>query len=409
MVASAVPRNASGRWWQWLVVGGCASVAVIASVYALSLGFTPELLLISVGPYVAYLATGTIAMFRRPGNAVGSLMLATGVTGFMSAMLLSPDPVVARIGLTAAGLNNTLVAWLMFASPTGHLTSNLDRVVLVGLGISFVGVNLFDLAWIRSYEGWIGVAIALILFALVTRRWLGASHVARRALSPVVVASALTSLTFALNSAVQILAIPVGPGTAFYAADAIARALIPFGFLLGLLRLRIARGAVADLVVELGETPAPERLREALAGALGDPSLEVVYWSSPFQTYLDSDGVPIELAADTSGRAVTLLARDGEPLAAILHDPALAEDPGLVAAVGAVRPAGGRQRAPGGRGPFAARRGPGLANPDRGSRRTPSGDGSSATSTTALSSASLRCRSPSAGRRRSCRPMPGRS
>ena len=35
--------------------------------------------------------------------------------------------------------------------------------------------------------------------------------------------------------------------------------------------------AVADLVVELGERP-PGTLRDALADALGDPTLELFYW-----------------------------------------------------------------------------------------------------------------------------------
>ena len=105
----------------------------------------------------------------------------------------------------------------------------------------------------------------------------------------------------------------------------------------------MARGAVADLVVDLGETPAPGRLREALAGALGDPSLTVLYWSPRVDAYVDDAGMPVEPVAQAGNRSVSYLEHRGEPLAAILHDPALAEDPGLVAAVSAaVRLAGRR-------------------------------------------------------------------
>jgi signal transduction histidine kinase len=96
----------------------------------------------------------------------------------------------------------------------------------------------------------------------------------------------------------------------------------------------MARGAVADLVVKLSDAPPPERLRDALAGALDDPTLEVAYWSDTDRAYLDPSGAPVEPRTD-SGRAATYLERDGKPLAVILHDPALAEDPGLVAAVAA--------------------------------------------------------------------------
>ena len=55
---------------------------------------------------------------------------------------------------------------------------------------------------------------------------------------------------------------------------------IPIAVLYVLLQARMARGAVADLVVEMGPTPTPARLRDALANALGDPSLQVAYWSA---------------------------------------------------------------------------------------------------------------------------------
>jgi signal transduction histidine kinase len=97
----------------------------------------------------------------------------------------------------------------------------------------------------------------------------------------------------------------------------------------------MARGTVADVIVELGDTPAPMQLSEALAGALGDPTLAVVHWSPEHETYVDANAVPIDLDSVDGGTAVTRLERDGRPMAAVLHDPALAEDPGLVAAVGA--------------------------------------------------------------------------
>ena len=62
--------------------------------------------------------------------------------------------------------------------------------------------------------------------------------------------------------------------------QALARVLIPVGFLVGLLRTRMARSAVADLVVELGEMPTPARLRDALGKCFGRPrAWTVAYWS----------------------------------------------------------------------------------------------------------------------------------
>ena len=55
--------------------------------------------------------------------------------------------------------------------------------------------------------------------------------------------------------------------------------------------------------------------------------------SAAVDGYVDAAGDRLELPDSGSGRAVTLLARGGDPLAAILHDPVLLDDPGLVASV----------------------------------------------------------------------------
>ena len=96
--------------------------------------------------------------------------------------------------------------------------------------------------------------------------------------------------------------------------------------------------APAAEVVIAFDPPTPARLRDALANALGDPTLVVGHWSAEAAGYVDARGAPVELPGADAGRGVTLLARNGAPLAAIIHDPVLLDDPGLVAAVaGALR------------------------------------------------------------------------
>ena len=108
--------------------------------------------------------------------------------------------------------------------------------------------------------------------------------------------------------------------------------LAPLVFLVGLLHARLARSAVGDLIVELQADPTPADLRDALSRALRDPSLTLVYWLPEFGTYAGLDGRPAELAAEDSGRAMTLIDRDGVPVAALLHDPSLEDEPELLAA-----------------------------------------------------------------------------
>jgi signal transduction histidine kinase len=170
---------------------------------------------------------------------------------------------------------------------------------------------------------------------LTLRRWLVASELVRRSLGPVAAAGVVASLMFLLNSIATLSGLPNEPGTPIFGLDAIGRALIPFAFLAGLLRLRLARIAVADLVTEFGRLPAPERLGPALASALKDPTLQVGYWSDAEQQYLAADGSVVRLPQGAERRAATHLEHSGAPLAVIVHDRALEEDPGLVSAVSA--------------------------------------------------------------------------
>jgi signal transduction histidine kinase len=99
-----------------------------------------------------------------------------------------------------------------------------------------------------------------------------------------------------------------------------------------LLQRRLARGAVAGLVVELEGATSVE-LREALGRALGDSSLELAYWVPTSAGYVDAGGSPVQLPQPGDERAATVVEREGEPIAALIHDPALAENSELVQSV----------------------------------------------------------------------------
>jgi signal transduction histidine kinase len=111
--------------------------------------------------------------------------------------------------------------------------------------------------------------------------------------------------------------------------------IAPVAFLIGLLRARLGRSTLGDLLVELQEGPAPTDLRDSLAGALRDPSLTLAYWLPEFDSWVDAKGRQIALPADDSERATKLIERDGAPMAALVHDPSLADEPELLDAVSA--------------------------------------------------------------------------
>jgi signal transduction histidine kinase len=103
---------------------------------------------------------------------------------------------------------------------------------------------------------------------------------------------------------------------------------------LNALPIRIARGSVvADLVVELGGGAHAAPVRDALAEALGDPSLVVAYRVDPEERYVDEQGRPVADPAAGPARAVTYVEGDGRRMAAVAYDPATIDDPRLLDAV----------------------------------------------------------------------------
>lgn len=109
--------------------------------------------------------------------------------------------------------------------------------------------------------------------------------------------------------------------------------IVPVGFITGQLRAERTHAAAGRLVIELGANGAPGELEERLRSVLRDPTLVVLHWSDASGAYLDRLGAPTALPAETDTRVVTYLERDGRPMTALVHDPAVRDDPDLVETV----------------------------------------------------------------------------
>ena len=336
-----------------------APILLLASVaYAASGGASTIRLVVMSIVCGTFIATGLLAWKLRPANRTGRVMVATGLFLLLDFFQDGPIPLLAPIGLIGTTISDVLLGFLILSFPSGTLRSSFDRAFLVASGVALLATNAIAFAALdtraggRNYDNpylvvrdpelasaavmlsvLTSVVVLLGFLAIFAVRWARASGPTRRVLSPVLIPS--TFLMVAIIAAVLLNSADVPPEIQLASGviQALARALIPVGFLVGLMRTRMARSAIADLVVELGETPAPARLRDALANALGDPGLTVAYWSAADDAYLQADGTHMTEPTESSGRAITYLERDGQPIAAIMHDAALLNDPGLVASV----------------------------------------------------------------------------
>jgi hypothetical protein len=104
---------------------------------------------------------------------------------------------------------------------------------------------------------------------------------------------------------------------------------------IGQVRGRLFAGAaLSRMLLQLGPHPSPAAMEQHMAIAFGDPSLRVAYRAAAGDGYLDASGAPLAVPG-TFGAGVAELWDDGEPVALILHDPALDDVPGLMDAAGA--------------------------------------------------------------------------
>lgn len=105
--------------------------------------------------------------------------------------------------------------------------------------------------------------------------------------------------------------------------------IVPVGFITGQLQSEQKHAAAGRLVIELGRNAAPGELEQRLRSVLRHPTLTVLHWSAASGAYLDGAGRPVPLPAETDRRVVTYLERHGRPMTAVVHDPAVLNDPDL--------------------------------------------------------------------------------
>jgi signal transduction histidine kinase len=178
-------------------------------------------------------------------------------------------------------------------------------------------------------QGVLGIAVALAVLLLLGGRVLVLrGRPAQRAQAPLLAGAALTVPTTLLW-----LGWVSSTGAEARTLETIGRGvslLIPFGVVAGIAWSRLRRREASDLVVEL-RTGGAATLRERLARVLGDPTLEVAYRLDDGR-YVAADGRPLELP-EAADWAVTLVTVQGEEVAALVHDPALLDEPALVESV----------------------------------------------------------------------------
>ncbi|WP_447006852.1 sensor histidine kinase [Saccharothrix isguenensis] len=264
-----------------------------------------------------YVIAGVISRRVQPRNPIGLLFVLVGVGWALDYLICGES---SFLPLLVANVWASVLGHALVAFPTGRLRT-LPRRLVVAAG--YAETVLLSVAFEFSHEPWsvavtdaetsMTAVVGGAMLALQLYRWRCSSIAQRRTLTSMLGATAVAIIVFVVWE-------PVARAGLNPPAVVLMLALsgIPFAYLAGLLRRRMDRGALVDLVVRLSGDSRRAGVQEALAATLHDPGLRVAYWVAEQEQYVDADGQPVELDS-----AHTRVDRGGAPVAVLLHDPVL--------------------------------------------------------------------------------------
>ncbi len=355
----------SGPSTRRLAAAGAAAFTAVTAAVGASQGAPVRFLVLDTGLGLLFVAAGLIAWGRRPEVWTGPLLVASAVLWSVGSYAPAGLEPWSTLGFAFERYYDVLLAFLVLTFPDARL-QRPDRVVLGALAAGYLvrtasrllvdcpctgSENPFAVVQQQVLFEWAqlgtSVLIAVAALGVVVRtalRLRSGAPAARRILRPVVLAGTVAA-TVAAYDAVEIVALVLGrypllpfgePWREVVSWSVLgAVVLVPLGFLAGASRLRLRRGAIAELALELDRGTDLRRLRDALRVALGDPGLDL-YLRSSDGLWTTASGEPADLPAEDSRTARTVLTGAQGPIAAVVHDRTLREDPGLVAAATAV-------------------------------------------------------------------------
>jgi signal transduction histidine kinase len=311
------------------------------------------------GVGLSFLAAGIAAWLRWPGSRLGLLFTITGYLWLLPSVARLPGPLPFVIGNLTVALYGAALAHLGLAWPTGRLRSRFEAGVVIADYASTILFNLLTLFFwdpqltcpagcpanpllitaSAPAENVVGVIATVTGLALITaeltliiRHWQVAQGWTRKAMAPLLwIAPAVCALSLVQTVAENVRLAVLNSQTSNLVLFGIAPLVLLAGpalFVVSTLWARTARGAVGTAIVDLEPGAPPGRLRDSLARALGDSTLQLAFRQPGGSGYTDTDGRPVDPDRPPPGRTATPLA--GTADAALVHDAGLVHEPHLI-------------------------------------------------------------------------------
>jgi signal transduction histidine kinase len=304
---------------------------------------------------LSFLVAGIAAWQRWPASRLGLLFTVVGYAWVLPNMGFLQYALPFTISSLITSVYQSALTHLALAWPTGRLRSRFERRFVVAVYVwNIVQPLVSQLFWNprtngcgpgcpanlllvngsnsieNSFDAW-SVPVSLVLTAvtltLIIRHWQVARGWSRRAMTPLLWISFAVIAQNVFQTIAGNLNLPV--------SDLLVNGITPLVlvagpalFVVSAVRARTARGAVGAAIVDLEPGAPPGRLRDALAQALGDSTLQLAFRLVDGSGYVDTAGQRVNPNQLSPGRAVMPLAGAGD--AVLIHDSGLEHEPQLV-------------------------------------------------------------------------------
>jgi signal transduction histidine kinase len=321
--------------------------------------------------YTAYLIAAPMLIGltwwrRRPASRFGPLLIIFGLIAWVYSWQSSDRALLFDLGVLADAPAFWLTFYLFVAFPMGRAEPPAARWLMFAAALVIVA---FFLPWVLlspviagggalagcvaacpdnllqvgaapklverlgTAETYSMLGVALGILVVYAARLRTATRPQRRSL----IAVAATSLLFVpvfLTFHVERLVIKASPDTVETLGWALigARVLLPLGFLAALWQADFFAGAASRrLIAALAARPSRAQWRDEVAAALDDPAFALGYREDASGHYLSGEGAELR-TPDGPARSWVPINREGTPVAAMVIDSVLTEDPELVRA-----------------------------------------------------------------------------
>jgi signal transduction histidine kinase len=318
---------------------------------------------------------------RSPVNAsFGIALLAIGFAWSLTALTETSHSVPYTIGRLSTWLTFPCVVYLLLAFPNGRIDKGLDRALLISVVVLLVVLFYGTAPFVQTFppktlwgtcttdcpanavfvldaqpafltsviyvREWLVELLWLGLFYSMYRRWRSASPLQQRAMGPAFVAGVMLGVSHYAHITARQFGVEADTVIALSSLWTFCIVTVCAGFLGGLVwRRMLLAQAQARLGSALRASDNRADMREALATALRDTTVQLLFRAPGSDVWRDARDRPVDWPPDVShGQAITTVGVDGaDPDLALVHDVALLDDSELLDGVSGMLLAGSRR------------------------------------------------------------------